>query len=194
MDRIANTISFRIADYPDIDPNISYTKSYLERNGYTLVPIYYNNPQYNIIYSDVAKKYGIPITVVDFRYNLARIRKDYECVGNVCYRGENENYAIFTDDKKTFTIPIAEAQNIYATEDIRDYYVLREREITSRPVKRDIVSYLEESFKRLKNINANNYSYMFLSSTQITVLEHHDVSLELSHYLYEGAPEIYAVY
>ena len=57
-----------------------------------------------------------------------------------------------------------------------------------------IVSYLEESFKRLKNINANNYSYMFLSSTQITVLEHHDVSLELSHYLYEGAPEIYAVY
>ena len=150
MDGKANIISFRIADYPDIDPNVSYTKSYLERNGYTLVPIYYNNSQYNIIYSDVAKKYGIPITVVDFRYDLGRIRKDYECIGNVCYRGENENYAIFTDDKKTFTIPIAEAQNIYAREDIRDYYVLREREIDSRPVKKDIVSYLEESFTRLE--------------------------------------------
>lgn len=202
-------VSFRIADYPNIDPNIHYYKTDLEREGYTLVPIF-KDTQYKVVYSDVAKTYGVPMSLIVREYDFDKIKRHYNCNGPVQFRGERQTGYAFTDKNgstgiaksKVFVfsdnygdISIDENEiGKFCTEKVRDYYVLQEREIESRVYDKRVITALENSFKEERGLVLNNYSYIHFALTQVSILEGKDISLELMHHFSHTEPSIYVVY
>lgn len=192
MSHSKKKISYRIADFPKIDPNKTYREEFLKSEGYTLVPNY-SDLNIKVNYSDVVLKFGIPMNVIITKYNYKKIREFFDCHGSVKFHGEKDGSAIFSDNDKTFKIPIKQICN-FGEECVREFFVVSEREIASRRVGKNTINYLEKTFKEERKFDANNYSYTFLSLNQICVLESKDVSLELMHYYSKEDPSLYIAY
>lgn len=192
MSHSKKKISFRIADFPSIDPNQTYREYFLKSEGYTLVPNY-SDLKIKITYSDVTKKFGVPINVIVTKYNYKKIREYFDCHGPLKFHREEDGYAIFSDNNNTIKIPLNTICNFYE-EYVKEFFVVSEKEIASRRVSKKIIDYLEDSFKKERQFNANNYSYTFLSLNQICFLEEGDKSLDLMKHYCNEEPSLYIAY
>ena len=185
-------ISYRIADYPSIDPNQTYREEFLKKEGYTLVANYsdlgiQSHPR------DVTKTFGVPINVIVTKYNYKAIREYFDCHGQLKFHGEEDDYAIFSDNDKTIKVPL-NTICIFYEQSVREFFVFSEKEITSRRVGKNTINFLENSFKEERQFNTNNYSHTFLSLNQITALEEKDKTLNLMSYYSEENPSLYIAY
>lgn len=185
-------ISYRIADFPDIDPNQTYREEFLKKEGYTLVANY-SDLGIQSHHRDVTKTFGVPINVIVTKYNYKAIREYFDCHGQLKFHGEEDDYAIFSDNDKTIKVPLNTICNFYE-QSVREFFVFSEKEITSRRVGKNTINFLENSFKEERQFNTNNYSHTFLSFNQITVLEEKDKTLDLMSYYSEEDPKLYISY
>ena len=109
------------------------------------------------------------------------------------FHGEEDDYAIFSDNDKTIKVPINTICNFYE-QSVREFFVFLEKEIASRRVGKNTINFLENSFKAERQLDTNNYSYTFLSASQIAVLEEKDETLNLMSYHSEEEPKLYITY
>lgn len=176
-------ITFFTAQYPDIDPNVSYDHDELDENLILVM-------QEGLPHNEAAKYFGIPMDVVMFNYKYDDIRRDYCFLRRPSFVGVSCGGYMFYDGNFARVIEASRISQ-YKDEWTEKYLVYDRANCKEFENKDNLATFICDTFLKERGYILKKGVAFRLSPTQIKEIDKKDKSLKLHSLFDSNNPNVF---
>ena len=171
------TLSFFIADYPKIDPNIVYPAKDLIYSGHVV------SKNTGGIINDAEDVYGEPIDVEIEEINWREIKRDYNIINdNLHLYAKTKHAYVFVSGEEKFEIDAKKMQSEYIKRTVKTKLTYHLDCVYGNYLNQKVLDGLRSSYERERNITLKEGDLLCLSQAQVDYIQKEVPQAELMRY------------
>lgn len=160
------TLSFFVAGYPDIDPNIVYPAKDLVCSGHVV------SKNVGGVINEAEGTYGEPVEVEIEEIDWKEIKRDYNIIGNrLRLYGKTQYAYVFSNGEEKFEIATQKMMTEYIKKTVEMRLTYRLDCVYGNYLNLKVLEGLRKSYEKERNITLEEGDLLCLSPTQMDYLQ-----------------------